>query len=406
MPQATFAYKVRDRTGRLVSGTLDAETQGAVASKLREMGYAPIAIDPVSTKGLKTEIKLPWSNHVSMKDLAVFSRQFATMIGSGLSLLRALSILADQTEKESLAKVARAVRSDVERGSDLSTALAMHPKVFNRLYISMARAGEIGGFLDQVLNKVADAFEKEVTLRGKIKSAMTYPVVSFALVLIIAAAMMIFVVPTFKSLYASLGGQLPLPTRILLAISAAVIHYSPLVILGVAAAVVAFRKWIATKSGRYRADVIKLKIKVFGPLFRKTALARFARTLSTLISSGVPILQALEIVSDAVNNMVVARALTDVQDAVRKGESLAAPLSKHAVFPPMVVQMIAVGEETGAVDSMLLKVAEFYDEEISAAVDSLTALIEPLLMMVMGAVVGTMVVALYLPMFDIIKLLG
>jgi type IV pilus assembly protein PilC len=400
----SYAYKVRDREGKMLGGTLEAENEEAVVSRLRQLGYAPISIEPEKGAGLKTEVRLPGTGRVKLKDLAVFSRQFATMINSGLSLLRALTILGEQTSNRRLGEVIVQVRAEVEKGTSLSAALARHPKVFNRLYISMVRAGEIGGFLDQVLVKVAETFEKEVALRGKIRSAMTYPVVVFIMVIGIVGAMLLFIVPTFESLYESLGGTLPLPTRMLMGASDLLRRFFLLVLLAAVGVVFAFRRWKATERGRYQWDRFKLKVKVFGPLFHKSALSRFSRTLATLIRSGVPILQALEIVGETVNNMVISRAVRDVQDSVREGESLATPLSKHAAFPAMVVQMMAVGEETGALDTMLSKVADFYDQEVEAAVASLTSMIEPILIAVMGAAVGGMVVALYLPLFNIINL--
>jgi len=400
----SYAYRVRDREGKMLGGTLEADSEEAVVTRLRQLGYAPISIEAEKGAGLKTELRLPGTGRVKLKDLAVFSRQFATMINSGLSLLRALTILGEQTDNKRLAQIVTQVRAEVEKGTSLSAAMAKHPKAFNRLYISMVRAGEVGGFLDQVLVKVADTFEKEVELRGKIRSAMTYPVVVFAMVLLIVGGMLIFIVPTFKSLYTSLGGTLPLPTRMLIGVSDAMKRFFPLVLLAVIGLVIAYRRWRATPAGRYRLDQFKLKVKVFGPLFHKSALSRFSRTLATLIRAGVPILQALEIVADTVNNGVISRAIHDVQDSVREGESLATPLAKHPTFPAMVVQMMAVGEETGALDTMLSKVADFYDQEVEAAVASLTSLIEPLLIAVMGAAVGGMVVALYMPLFNIINL--
>jgi type IV pilus assembly protein PilC len=401
----SYAYRVRDREGKMAAGSMEAESEEAVVSRLRQLGYAPISVEAEKGDGLKTEIRLPGTGRVKLKDLAVFSRQFATMINSGLSLLRSLTILGQQTGNRRLADVITQVGAEVERGTSLSAALAKHPKIFNRLYVSMVRAGEIGGFLDQVLVKVAETFEKEVELRGKVRSAMTYPVVVFTMVLLIVAAMLIFIVPTFESLYQSLGGTLPLPTRILIGASRGIRRYFLVLVLMLVAVAFAYRRWRATPAGRYRLDQFKLKVKVFGPLFHKTALSRFSRTLATLIRSGVPILQALEIVAETVNNGVIARAVHDVQDSVREGESLAAPLSKHRTFPGMVVQMMAVGEETGALDTMLSKVADFYDQEVEAAVASLTSLIEPILIAVMGAAVGGMVVALYLPLFRIIELI-
>ena len=399
----SYLYKVRDREGRMLDGTLEAESEEAVVSRLRQFGYAPISIEAEKGAGLKTELRLPGRSKVKLKDLAVFSRQFATMINSGLSLLRALTILGEQTGNRRLGEVVTMVRAEVEKGTSLSAAMAKHPKIFNRLYVSMVRAGEIGGFLDQVLVKVAETFEKEVALRGKIRSAMTYPVVVFVMVLLIVSAMLIFIVPTFKNLYTSLGGELPLPTRMLINASDGIRRFFPLIVLAMVGLSFAYKRWRATPAGRYRLDQLKLKVKVFGPLFHKSALSRFARTLATLIRSGVPILQALEIVAETVNNGVISRAIRDVQDSVREGESLAAPLSKHPTFPAMVVQMMAVGEETGALDTMLNKVADFYDQEVEAAVAALTSLIEPILIAVMGAAVGGMVVALYLPLFRIIE---
>jgi type IV pilus assembly protein PilC len=400
----SYAYKVRDREGKMAAGSMEAESEEAVVSRLRQLGYAPISIEAEKGAGLKAEVKLPGAGRVKLKDLAVFSRQFATMINSGLSLLRALTILGEQTSNRRLGEVIIQVRAEVEKGTSLSAAMARHPKVFNRLYVSMVRAGEIGGFLDQVLVKVAETFEKEVELRGKIRSAMTYPVVVFTMVIGIVAAMLIFIVPTFESLYESLGGTLPLPTRMLMNASNILRRFFPLVVLGMIVLTFLFRRWKASQKGRYQWDKFKLKVKVFGPLFHKTALSRFSRTLSTLIRSGVPILQALEIVGETVNNQVISRAVRDVQDSVREGESLATPLSKHAAFPAMVVQMMAVGEETGALDTMLSKVADFYDQEVEAAVASLTSMIEPILIAVMGAAVGGMVIALYMPLFNIINL--
>jgi type IV pilus assembly protein PilC len=405
MAQTTYTYQVRDRQGRMIGGTLEADSQGAVATRLRQMGYAPISIEAARNAGLKMELKLPGGGRAKPKDLAVFSRQFATMINCGLSLLRALTILAEQTENKRLAQTVGEVRSEVEKGTALSTALAQHPKVFNRLYVAMIRSGEIGGFLDQVLLRVAETLEREVALRGKIKSAMTYPVVVFAMVLMIVTAMLVFIVPMFKSLYASLGGTLPLPTRILIGVSTVVKQGFPFVIVGIVLVTFGFRRWLATPSGRYRMDAFKLRAPVFGTLFHKTALSRFSRTLATLLRSGVPILQALEIVSDTVNNGVMSKAVRDVQDAVREGESLAVPLAKHSVFPAMVVQMLAVGEETGALDTMLSKVADFYDQEVEATVQALTSLIEPIMIAIMGGAVGSMVIALYMPMFNIINLI-
>ena len=399
----TYAYKVRDRSGNLVSGELVGDSEGLVMTRLREMGLTPIEVKKAKG-GLKMEINLR-PGRVKLKDLAVFSRQFATMVNSGLPILRALAILGDQTENKELEKVLIQVRLDVEQGASLSGAMEKHRKAFNDLYIAMVKAGETGGVLDTVLLRVADNIEKDVELRRKIKSAMTYPLVVVILVSFILGGMLLFVVPQFETIYTQLGGKLPLPTRILLGISQALRSYWYFFMGFVAASVFALRRYKRTERGRAMVDAAKLKVPIFGQLFRKSALARFSSTLGMLLRSGVPILQALDIVADTVNNQVISKAVIDVQGSVREGESIAKPLSRHAVFPPMVVQMLAVGEETGAVDTMLDKVADFYNSEVSASVDALTSLIEPLMIAIVGGAVGAAVIALYMPMFNIINLI-
>ncbi len=403
---STFQYKVRDGEGRILQGSLEADNHELVVNKLRQMGYTPINVERYEVSALKKDLTIPgFGSRVGLKDVAVFSRQFATMINSGLSLLRALNILGEQTENPALAKILTQVRMDVEKGTSLSSALARHPKAFNRLYIAMVRAGEIGGMLDKVLLQLASTIEKQVELRRKIVSAMTYPVAVLILVLLIVTAMLIFVVPTFEGLYADLDSPLPGPTKLLLSVSSFVTKFAPVIILAEVAGVFMFKRWIASDGGRAIWDAFKLKVPIFGKLVRKTALTRFSRTLASLLSAGVPILEALEITAETVGNAVVAKAVREVQVGVRQGESMARPLGQHPVFPPMVVQMLAVGEETGAVDTMLEKVADFYDQEIEALVDALTSLLEPLLIVVLGGVVGGMVVSLYMPMFNIINLI-
>jgi type IV pilus assembly protein PilC len=402
-----FDYQVRDKTGKMITGQLEADTQAAVASKLTSMGYAPIKIEEVKTTGLNYEINMPGSNRVKLKDLAIFSRQFATMISSGLALIRALSILQEQTENKKLAETIDEIRTQVEAGTSLSQALAEHDKVFPKLYVAMVRAGESAGMLDEVLLRVAAMYEADVKLRSKIKSAMTYPVIVLIMAIGLSTAMLVFIVPTFADMFDTLGGELPLPTLMLQRASQFVA--SPLglaVYIGIPTALwFSYKRIRATEKGRHTLDVIKLKLPVFGPLFHKIALSRFARNLSTLLGAGVPILQALEITADTVNNGPIANAVKDVQDSVRQGESIYRPLSGHEVFPPMVVQMIAVGEETGNVDGMLAKIADFYDTEIESTTESLTALMEPLMIAVIGGIVGSMVIALYMPMFAIFDMI-
>jgi type IV pilus assembly protein PilC len=397
----TYQYRVRDRGGNLVTGTLVADNQQLVLGRLREMGYTPLSVTAHKVR-LKRELHL--GSGVKLRQLAVFSRQFATMINAGLPIMKALTILSQQTESTVLAKLVGQVRADVEKGSSLSAALAKHPRVFNDLYVSMVRSGETGGVLESVLIRLADNLEREVTLRGRVKSAMTYPIVVLGFVTLIMMAMLLFIVPQFKSIYTQLKGTLPLPTRILLGVSNLVKHDFPFLIVGIVVFVILFRRYIKTESGRFQWDTVKLKIPIFGNLFRKTALARFSRVLSILHRSGVPILQSLEVVSQTVRNAVMEKGIADVQESVKQGESLARPLARHAVFPPMVVQMLAVGEETGSLDTMLEKVAVFYDNEVTATVDSLTSIIEPLMIFVIGGAVGLSVIALYLPMFNIINL--
>ncbi len=407
MATATFDYQVRDRNGKLVSGQLEADSQAAVASKLRQLGYAPVSIAEHKEATLQREIKIPgFGNKVKLKDLAIFSRQFATMINSGLSLIRALSILAEQTESERLAEVIGEIREYVEAGGSLSEALAAHDDVFPKLYIAMVRAGETAGMLDKVLVRIADTLEKDVKLRAKIKSAMTYPVIVFIMAILLTSAMLIFIVPTFVALFEDLGGDLPLPTKMLMYASEFMTSWVGLLSYFVAPVVIwqSFKAYRKTEKGRFQLDVMKLKLPVFGNLFHKIALTRFARNLSTLMAAGVPILQALEITAETVNNGVIGNATKDVQESVREGESIAGPLTEHEVFPPMVVQMIAVGEETGGVDHMLEKIADFYDTEVETLTESLTALMEPLMIAVLGGIVGSMVIALYMPIFKVIEL--
>jgi type IV pilus assembly protein PilC len=403
----TYAYKVRDKNGKLFSGSLDAENTALVANRLRQMGYVPISIDKKSGANIRRDVAIPgFSNRVKLKEISVFSRQFAVMINSGLTLMRSLSILATQTSNQHFANIIEQVRKDIESGSSLSQALGRHPKQFNRLFISMIRAGESGGNLDRTLSELASTIEKQVALRGKIRSALAYPVSVLALVALILMAMLIFIVPVFKNMYASLGGKLPAPTLLLIDISNIVVHGAPFVIIAAVGGVFLYRRWQKTATGRATRDQLVLKVPIFGGLIRKTAMARFASTLSTLLHSGVSVLESLEITSETVGNTIVANGIHAMSDGVKQGEPLVRALADHPVFPPMVAQMMAVGEETGALDALLMKVADFFEEEVNRTVETLTSLLEPLLICVLGGAVGSMVICLYLPMFDIIKLVG
>lgn len=401
----TFDYTVRDKSGKTKQGQMTAPTQKAVSDKLRELGYAPVSITEHKESLAKKELTIPgFGPKVGLADLAVFSRQFATMINSGLSLIRALNILASQTENPKLAEIIGDIRSQVEEGRPLSAAMAQHDD-FPKLYIAMVRAGETAGLLDSVLLRVAQTLESDLALRRKIKSAMTYPVAVLIMAVLLTSAMLVFIVPTFAGMFEDLGGELPLPTQMLMLGSDILRNFWYVVIFVPIIAWQSFKYARKQPKVRFALDKMKLKLPVFGPLFHKVALSRFTRNLGSLLRAGVPILQALEISSDTVSNGVMANAITDVQQAVKEGESMATPLANHEVFPPMTVQMIAVGEETGAIDEMLEKIAEFYDQEVEATTESLTALLEPLMIAVLGGIVGAMVIALYMPMFKIFELI-
>jgi type IV pilus assembly protein PilC len=389
----------------MVTGKIDADSQAAVAQKLTGMGYAPVSISQVNS-GMSRELKIPGlGGKVGLKDLAIFSRQFATMINSGLSLLRSLTILEEQTESKELRKVLTDVRQQIETGQSLSAAMGKHPRVFPPLMINMTKAGEVGGFLDSVMLQIAENYEAEVKLRGKIKSAMTYPVVVFCIAILAVIGMLLFIVPVFAAMFSTLGGELPAPTRVLVLMSNILKTFFPLLVVGLIAAVVTWNRVRHKEQVRRFVDPLKLKTPVFGALFQKIAVSRFTRNLGTMLASGVPILQSLDIVAETSGNTVVGDAVRDIEESVRNGESISGPLANHSVFPPMVVQMIAVGEDTGALDAMLHKISEFYDQEVEATTEALTALIEPLMIAFLGAIIGSMIIALYMPIFKIFDLI-
>ncbi len=403
----TFDYKVRDKTGDLVEGQLDGDSMAVVVRRLREMGYMPISVTPKSAVNLKTEIKIPGiTGRIKLREIAVMTRQLATMVDSGLSVVRSLGILSAQVENPELARIITEVRLDLEHGSSLSVACGKHPKAFSKLYCTLIQAGEVGGNLDEVLNDLSDTIEKQANLNREIRSAMTYPAVVLSVMAVIFSAMIIFIVPVFQKLFNGLGGKLPLPTRILISVSKVMTSVWAIVVIAVIIGiVVGIRKWIATEGGRRIWDRWMLKPPVFGQLFHKVALARVTNTLGSLISSGVPILEALEISAETAGNVTVGDVLRQAKAGVREGRPLADTLREHEnIIPVLMVQMIEVGEQTGVLDGMLKKVAVFYDQEVESTVNNLTSLLEPLLTVVMGAGVGAMVISLYLPMFDYIKL--
>ena len=400
-----YTYKVRDRNGREIKGSLEADSVDALTGKLGQMGYFVVSVEEVKTSLRKKQIYI-FGKKVKSKDLTIFTRQFATMINAGLPLIKCLSILAQQTESQVLSDVITDCSKELEAGRSLSEALSKHPEAFNDLYVAMVRAGELGGMLDDVLLRVADQLERDAEIRQKIKSAMTYPIVVLAITIIIVTAMLMFVVPKFGKMFTELGGKLPTYTQMLVNLSHFLAGWGGLVVIVVIIGLVfAYRRFKATEKGRMTIDRIKLRLPLVGTLFHKTAMSKFSRTLGTLISSGVPILGALEITGDTTGNMVVTKALDEVRAGVKEGETIARPLTQTEIFPPMVTQMIAIGEETGALDVMLAKVSDFYDSEVNAAMDSFASIIEPVLLVVLGGSVGMIVIALYMPIFKIITLI-
>jgi type IV pilus assembly protein PilC len=403
----TFDYKVRDKSGSLVEGQLEGDSMALVVRRLREMGYMPISVTPKSVVSFNTEIKIPGiSGRIKLREIAIMTRQLSTMVDSGLSVVRSLGILANQVENPELARILNEVRTDLEHGSSLSVACSKHPKAFSKLYCTLIQAGEVGGNLDDVLTDLAETIEKQAALNKTIKSAMTYPAVVLSVMVCIFSAMIIFIVPVFQNLFKSLGGKLPLPTRILIGVSDVVTSVWVLLVIAIiVVGIIGIRKWTATESGRRIWDKAMLKPPIFGELFHKVALARVTNTLGSLIGSGVPILEALDISAETAGNVTIGNVLLEAKAGVREGRPLADPLREHEnVIPPLMVQMIEVGEQTGELDGMLKKVAAFYDQEVEVTVNNLTALLEPLLTVVMGIGVGAMVISLYLPMFDYIKL--
>ncbi|MDO7882846.1 type II secretion system F family protein [Salinibacterium soli] len=401
----TYAYKGRNAEGKVVSGKLEAPSESAVVARMKTLGLTPVSITEASAgTGLNREISLgAFEKGVGLKDLAIMSRQLATMVSAGIPLLKSLTILSEQTESKALAKVLGTVRAQVESGSSLSEALARHSDVFPPLMIHLVRAGETGGFLDQSLESIARTFEADVKLRATIKSALTYPVIVLIMAIVAVIAMLIFIVPIFEKMFADLGGELPIPTQILVVLSRNMIWILPILVVGGVAGAIWWRRNKHADRVRAKVDPIKLKLPVFGQLTKKVAIARFARNFATMTKSGVPVLQSLAIVGDTSGNWVIQEALHKVQDSVRTGKSIAAPLAQEPVFPSMVVQMIAVGEDSGSMEPMLNKIADFYEDEVQTTTEQLTSLIEPLMIGFIGLVIGGMIVALYLPIFTIFQ---
>ena len=400
---ATFTYRARDNSGQLFTGVLEGDSREAIIERLREMKYFIISVEQKRRAFQNIEITL--FKTIKIRDLAIFYRQFATMVSAGLTLVSCLEILSKQTENKLLAEKIEDIKKSVEGGSTLADAFALHPEAFSKLYINMIKAGEIGGVLDDILNRMATLMEKEYELRQKIKSAMTYPLFIFGAAFVMGVFVLLFILPQFVGIFQQFGGELPFLTKMLVWFTVVFNRYWYIFFAVLALLAFAFISYSRTKQGHKNIDRIKLKLPVFGNLFLKTSVNRFTRTLGTLIKSGVPIIQSLKISAESIGNDILADAVLKAAERIKEGQSISAPLEESKVFPPMVTQMIMVGEESGELESMLLNVSQFYDQEVERAVEQLTSVIEPILMVVVAGVVGVMVIAMYLPIFSMVILI-
>jgi type IV pilus assembly protein PilC len=408
---AEYNYEALDKGGKQIRGTIDAANEEVIIEKLRNMGYYPLKVGVHRASAASGDIlALPGLrfifHRIKTRHIMTFTRQLATLIDAGLPIIRSLMILQEQVESAIFREKINIIAKDIEGGSSLSEAMARHPKVFDNLYVNMVRAGEIGGVLEAVLNKIAEFLEKRAALISKVKSAMMYPVVVGSLAILIVSFILWKIVPKFAEIFAQMGAELPWLTRQLVIASEIVLHESWKIFLAAGLVYFVISKINGTREGKYVLDRIKLRMPVLGLLLRKVAIVRFAGTLATLIQSGVPILQALDIVRDTSGNEVVARAMDEVYNSVKDGESIHEPLRDCGVFPPLVIHMVAVGEETGAIDAMLNKVAEAYERDVNDTVNALTSILEPVLIVFLGIIVGTIVIALYLPLFNLASIVG
>ncbi|MDO8680600.1 MAG: type II secretion system F family protein [Acidobacteriota bacterium] len=401
---ATFAFSGRTRSGENVSGERMGDTMDAVVAALRREQISVTRIQPAQAKAtVAAVVKKLKARSVPAKNLAVFTRQFSVMIDAGLPLVQCLEILGNQEEHKYFQQVILATRGDVEGGMSLADAMKRHPKCFDALFCNMIAAGEAGGILDTILKRLAVYIEKAVKLNSQVKSAMIYPVAVIVIAVVVIGVILWKVIPTFASLFLGLGATLPLPTRFVIALSDNLVRFMPFLFVGFFAVGWAFRTYYATEKGRRVIDAITLKVPILGPILRKIAVARFCRTLSTLMSSGVPILDGLDITAKTSGNAIIEDAIQKTRKSIEGGETIAAPLKETKVFPGMVVQMISVGEATGALDTMLSKIADFYEEEVDVAVEGLLTLLEPVMIAFLGGAVGGIVIAMYLPIFDLIS---
>lgn len=401
MPEFTYKIKI---AGRTLKKKIEAPTKEAAVRMIR----GRTGVDLNTVKPAPKEITIPgldklMTPRITTKDITIFVRQFATMIDAGLPLVQCLEILGNQQDNPTLSAIVKKIRSDVEEGSTFADALRKHPKYFDNLTVNLVEAGEAGGILDTILNRLAGYMEKNEAIKAKIKGAMVYPIIVVTVAIIVVAVIMIFVIPVFGTLFLELGAQLPLPTRVVIWLSNFLKRWGIFVVIGIGVLVYALKRYYATEQGRLVIDAIKLKIPVFNDLIVKGAVARFTRTLGTLISSGVPILDSLEITARASGHAIIELAILATRDSIKEGKTIAEPLEATEVFPPMVVQMIGVGEQSGALDTMLAKIADFYEEEVDQAVENLTAAMEPLMIVFLGITVGGIVIAMYMPMFTMIS---
>jgi type IV pilus assembly protein PilC len=393
-----FSYVTKDNQGLKLTGILEASDEHSAIEVLHKKGLIVISVKEERIKKVREQ-------GVKLDDLVVFSRQLATMVESGITLVQALHILSEQAENKILSNVTLKIKEDIEGGSSLHESLGKHPKIFSNLYVNMVQAGETSGLLDEILDRLSTYLEKSAALQRKVKSSLVYPVVVISMAIVITTVLLIKVVPTFKGIFASLGGTLPVPTQILIGISDTLTKFFPFVVVGLTGLVVLLRWYINTPKGRYQFDYQLLRLPVFGPLFRKVVVAKFSRTLATLVKSGVPILNALEIVGKTSGNVVVEETVKNARISIKEGEPISEPLAKSGTFPPMVVRMISVGEQTGQLEKMLNKIADFYDEQVDAAVSGLTSMIEPLVIGILGIIIGGIVISLFMPIFKITELI-
>ncbi|MBJ6751437.1 type II secretion system F family protein [Geomonas anaerohicana] len=405
---AKFDWEARSKAGSVQKGVMEAASAAMVEAQLKRYGFNGITVREQG-KGFAMELKIPGfggPKKIETKDLVVFTRQFATMIDSGLPLVQCLDILSSQQENKTFKDILVKVKESVESGSTFADALAKHPKAFDQLYVNLVAAGEVGGILDTILARLAAYIEKAMKLKKQVKGAMVYPITIMSIAVIVVGVILIFVIPTFAKMFADFGGELPAPTKFVIAMSNFLVKYIVVIIAAMFGIKYAIGKYYATPAGRKVIDALALKAPVVGPLVRKVSVAKFTRTLGTMISSGVPIMDGLEIVAKTAGNKIVEEAIYNVRQSISEGKTIAEPLAECGVFPPMVVQMISVGEATGAMDAMLNKIADFYDDEVDDAVGALTSMMEPLLMVFLGTTVGGLVVAMYLPIFKLAGTVG